>query len=345
MRAGSTSGRPFMIEPGAHHVVELRAAGGAVVERLAELQAVADAAAIVHRQHDVALAGEPLIHRVGVPVVVVVVPAEQHLPARSAVEEDQRRPLLAGLQVLRHEQLRVDRHAVGGGDHHRLRLDELRGGEGRRQHVLEPASARRPSRCITTTCGGTCRVGVERGRAAVARRPTGCHSLPLDFSDLRRASPSHRPARTRRAGDRCRPGSSCRSLRVRSGVRLTYSTSNVARREQRRRAAARPAREYRCSQPSFSHGKTRRSPAPQIQLAVGDDALERAAVAGVGLPHLRAPRRSSRRRRAATTARRLSRRGENIARPRRRAPDGSTRCARRPATTPRLPSRSSDGSM
>ena len=91
MRAGSTSGRPFRYEPGAHHVVELRAAGRAVVERLAELEPVADAAAIVHRQHDVALAREPLIHRVGVPVVVVVVPAEQHLPARAAVEEDQRR--------------------------------------------------------------------------------------------------------------------------------------------------------------------------------------------------------------------------------------------------------------
>ena len=91
MRLGSTSGAAAQIQAGAEHVVELARAGGAVVEGFAEVQAVADAAAVVDGQHDVALAGEVLIHRVGVVVVVHVVPAQQHLAARASVEEDQRR--------------------------------------------------------------------------------------------------------------------------------------------------------------------------------------------------------------------------------------------------------------
>ena len=106
--------RPILHEEArAHHVAEFAAAGRAVVERFAELHPVADAAAVVDGEHDVALAGQPLVHRVGIPVVIHVVPAEEHLTPRPAVKEDHRRPLVAGLQILRHEQLTVDRQAVG----------------------------------------------------------------------------------------------------------------------------------------------------------------------------------------------------------------------------------------
>src|SRR5262245_21993588 len=62
------------VEAGAHDVPELARPGRAVVERFAKVEAVADAASIVHGEYDVALAREVLIHRVAVVVVVHVVP-------------------------------------------------------------------------------------------------------------------------------------------------------------------------------------------------------------------------------------------------------------------------------
>src|SRR5262249_52935095 len=76
------------IQTGADDVVHFARAARAVVLRLAELHAVADAAAVIHGQHDVAAAGQVLVHGVRVRVVTHVVPAEEHLPARAAVEED-----------------------------------------------------------------------------------------------------------------------------------------------------------------------------------------------------------------------------------------------------------------
>ena len=62
------------------HVLVLGVAAAAGVRRGAERLAVADAAAVVHRHHDVALARQPLIDGVGDVVEVHVVVAEQHLP-------------------------------------------------------------------------------------------------------------------------------------------------------------------------------------------------------------------------------------------------------------------------
>ena len=101
--------------------------------RVAELAAVPDPAPVVHRQHHVALVREVLIHRVGHVVEVHVVVAEQHLPPRPAVDEDHRRPLLAGLQVRWQEQLVVELVAVLGLEGDRLGHDVLVQGVARRQ--------------------------------------------------------------------------------------------------------------------------------------------------------------------------------------------------------------------
>src|SRR5207245_3821758 len=45
----------------------------------------------VQGQYDVSAAGEILIHRIGIRVVVHVVPAEEHLPDRAAVQKNQDR--------------------------------------------------------------------------------------------------------------------------------------------------------------------------------------------------------------------------------------------------------------
>ena len=57
-------GPRLQILAGREHVLILRVAAPARVRRGAERLAVADAAAIVHRQHDVALARQPLVDAV-----------------------------------------------------------------------------------------------------------------------------------------------------------------------------------------------------------------------------------------------------------------------------------------
>src|SRR5579863_3245873 len=65
--------------------------GGATVSRVLRLMkrsSVADAEPIVDREHDATAAREVLIHRIGVAVVVHVVPAKQHLAGGTTVYED-----------------------------------------------------------------------------------------------------------------------------------------------------------------------------------------------------------------------------------------------------------------
>ena len=100
------------IESCAFHVVELAGTGGAVVERFAKIEAVADAAAIVHGEDDVAAAGEVLIHGVGVAVIKHVVKAEKHLAARSAVEKAERGMTRAIAGIARQKELSVNLHPV-----------------------------------------------------------------------------------------------------------------------------------------------------------------------------------------------------------------------------------------
>ena len=134
--------RIAQVQAGAQYVVELARALRAIVRRLTELHTVRDAAAIIDRQHYVSTTREILIQRVGVAVIVEVVPAEQHLAAGAAVEEDHGRPPLAGLCAAGQEQLPVNRHPVGRREQHRLRVDERGFRKGRRSHGGERTGRR-----------------------------------------------------------------------------------------------------------------------------------------------------------------------------------------------------------
>ncbi len=112
MRCGSTPGLVLQELRAGHHVLILRGAGGARVIGMMEGVAVADAEPIVDRQHDEAVSREILVHGVGVAVVIHVVPAEQHLPRRAAVDEDDAGFVAVRARAL--EELSVHGQAVGG---------------------------------------------------------------------------------------------------------------------------------------------------------------------------------------------------------------------------------------
>ena len=95
--------------------------------------------------------------------------AEQHLPPRSTVKENQRRPPLTGLQLRWKKQLAVNLHAVGGRQHDGLRLNKRgvgeAGGHLNGLEVLEFTAA-------GLHCGmaGRFPIGTEHGKAmAVAQ--------------------------------------------------------------------------------------------------------------------------------------------------------------------------------
>src|SRR5205085_4028213 len=69
-------------------VLILGCATRAPVLRFTKRAPVADAAAIVDREHRVAATGEILIERVGVVIVVEIMPAEEHLAHGAAVHKD-----------------------------------------------------------------------------------------------------------------------------------------------------------------------------------------------------------------------------------------------------------------
>jgi hypothetical protein len=76
-----------------------------------EFAAVADAEPVIDGKNDETVVGEILIHRIGIAVIVHVVPAEQHLPRRPAVHENDS-GFRAGVVVAR-DQLPVNGHAIG----------------------------------------------------------------------------------------------------------------------------------------------------------------------------------------------------------------------------------------
>ena len=208
MRAGSTSGRDLQVEPGAQHVRELAGSVRAVVERLAELHPVPGAAPVVHGQHDVAAAGQVLVHRVGVVVVGQVVEAQQHLPARSAVEEHDRGPPLVGARAAGLEELGGDRHAVARGERHRLGVHQGRFREARGDGAGRQLAARGLAARLDRRVRGTPGRGAQEGERPVA----GHDRIPLDSlagrqrgRDVRPPSPPPRCGAGRR-----RPRSSCR---------------------------------------------------------------------------------------------------------------------------------------
>src|SRR5215467_8566386 len=80
---------------GGNDVLIFRRATTGPPRRFTKRTAVANAAAIVERENDVATAREILIHGVGIRVVVHVVPAEKHLANRAAVKKNQRGAFVA----------------------------------------------------------------------------------------------------------------------------------------------------------------------------------------------------------------------------------------------------------
>src|SRR5580765_4867116 len=109
------------IKSRAFDIIEFACTRCTVVERLSEVKTVADAAAIVHGKNNVTASRQVLIHCIGVAAVEHVVPAEQHLPARSTVEKDERgmtRPIGG---VARQKELAMNRHAVYRRENHLLR--------------------------------------------------------------------------------------------------------------------------------------------------------------------------------------------------------------------------------
>src|SRR3989440_2086355 len=104
-----------------NHILVFGGAAPHGVWRLAKGAPVHDAEPIVHRKHGVTFARQILIHRVGVVVILHVMPSEQHLPDRSAVCEDESGAAL--LLVLWREQLAVNFEAILAFKYHLLWCD------------------------------------------------------------------------------------------------------------------------------------------------------------------------------------------------------------------------------
>ena len=252
------------------------------MQRLAEIQTIADAAAVIHRQHDIATAREVLIQRVGVAVVVHVVPAEQHLPAGTAVEENDGGPPLTGAQPFRKKQLAVNRHAVGGGEDDLLRLDERRFGEVCRDRLRGEV----PCRPRAEQQGGTGWLATIAAQKCDGLAVAGRHRRPLEPRAARHRR--GRAARHRHAPHMAAIDVALVRIQVQRGpvrARRDVLDFEVAGRKQGsastldgHRVEVRPAvllpREH---DTIAGH--------PQ-QLLVGDDVAVRAARAGVGLPDL-----------------------------------------------------------
>src|SRR5262249_59664954 len=76
--------------------------------------AVANSAAVVHREHDIAAARQIMVDGIGVRVVVHIVPAEKHLPHGASMQEHQRWALVARFGAPWQKQLTMEFETVGG---------------------------------------------------------------------------------------------------------------------------------------------------------------------------------------------------------------------------------------
>ena len=188
MRSGSTSARERKYTPAPCTSLILAAAGSAIAQRFAEIQAVADAAAVIHRQHHEAAVGEVLVHRVGVHVVIHGMPAEQHLAPRAAVKEDHRGRAAAGFPVRRQKKLSVDGEAVGARENHLLRRHHPANREiGRDGFGMQVADGGAEA---NGGAGGVLGIGAEKRERAIGGR-RGCPFEAVAMGDrFRRAARS-----------------------------------------------------------------------------------------------------------------------------------------------------------
>ena len=185
MRAGSTSSRAASQRPAARMSRYSEAPSRPVSGASRKASAVAGAAAVVDRQHVIAVRGEMLVHDIGVGIIAGRVEAGQHLPARAAVDEDQRRARPGPAAA---EQLAVDLDAVGGAEDDRLRRDEARRD---RRPSAERGRSASPSR-----------IGwAGRGHAGRDRRQRRCRQASgknCDSLAAAQRAPARRPASGRR---------------------------------------------------------------------------------------------------------------------------------------------------
>ena len=195
----------------------------AVIERLAEIQSVPDAAAIIHRQHDVSLARQILIHRVRVVVVVHVMPAEQHLPPRPAVQEHQRRHVSPPPRRRRQKQLRRESASRPSPDR-----SPARGPPGR-PPGNPPESSPAPVRGRPSPTAPSPAPDASHRRAETRRRPSPAPATTPNAVAARhrrrRRPPARSPARCAAGRYRRAPGSTSRRSRSRPAEYVTCSTS------------------------------------------------------------------------------------------------------------------------
>ena len=122
------------IQASSENVVELARSRSPIVQSLAKVESIADATAVVHREDDISKARQILVHRIGVGIVVHVMPAEKHLPPRTAVKENERSVPPVAVACWQKE-LPVDLHSVSSRKNHLLRNNELRSGKIRRNEL------------------------------------------------------------------------------------------------------------------------------------------------------------------------------------------------------------------
>ena len=121
------SGRVLEEMRARQHILIFRSACRPRMLGLLEFPSITDAETVIDRQHDEAVSGEILVHRIGVAVVVHVMPAEKHLPRRAAMHENDSG--FGAASVLALKQLSMHKRAVGRIEGHGFWSHELSNGK------------------------------------------------------------------------------------------------------------------------------------------------------------------------------------------------------------------------
>src|SRR5215831_13464896 len=175
------------------HVLIFRRATSGAARSFTERAAIANTAAVIERENDIAAASEILVHGVGIRVVVYVVPAEEHLANRAAVKKNQSGALVARLCSSKNKKLAMQFEAVNGFEDGLLRNDEAVSGKLFRPSFRskQPCPSISPKQCFENSGGaGGFRADVDHGSAIVERHGAPFNSLPR--GELRRAATCNR---------------------------------------------------------------------------------------------------------------------------------------------------------
>ena len=170
------------------HVLVFRRTRGAGMGRMLEGPPVADTQPVVHRQHGKAVQCQVLVHGISVAVIVHVMPAQQHLPRRAAVNKDDSR--LCSACTWGAKQLPLDGKTVGRGEAHQPGRDQRL-----RWIALRAAGIEHAAFTTGHQYGHCCRLlcpGSDIGNAALRKRSR---------RPLQRATVGERPRRLPVCGD------------------------------------------------------------------------------------------------------------------------------------------------